>query len=124
MDFVVLFGSMARGDWSRGSDYDLIVGLAADGQRRFLDRLGDFGDLGDGLVEPLPYYPREVERMFRTMNGLLLDALRDGIPLLDRRGTWASYRARLDRMLQAGLLERREHGWRWTREAEEAAAAG
>ena len=27
VEFVVLFGSMARGNWSRGSDYDVLVGL-------------------------------------------------------------------------------------------------
>ena len=41
VEFVVLFGSMARGDWSAGSDYDLLIGLRGDDGRRFIDRLGE-----------------------------------------------------------------------------------
>ena len=38
LEFIVLFGSMARGDWSRGSDYDVLIGLCGEDGKRLLDR--------------------------------------------------------------------------------------
>lgn len=123
VSFVVLYGSMARGDWSRNSDFDVIVGLARDGGERFLDRVGDYGALAPGRVEPLPYYPAEWERKFCSLSGLALDALKDGVPLVDVHRRWASYRRRFEELLESGCLERLPHGWRWSPDARERAHA-
>jgi predicted nucleotidyltransferase len=40
--FIVLFGSMARGGWSHGSDYDVLIGLGKDHGKRLLDRMAAF----------------------------------------------------------------------------------
>lgn len=119
--FVILHGSMARGDWSANSDYDLVVGLVRDDHVRFIDRLRvfDLSLLGD--VEAFPYYLREVEAMFRSFHLTVLAALRDGIVLHDN-GTWAAYQMRYERLLASGHLQRLERGWRYTEEAENMAA--
>lgn len=84
LEFVVLFGSMARGDWSRGSDYDVLIGLAGDDGKRLLDRMAEFGDFGEGNIEVFPYSRSEWQRMFAEFHPLLLEALEHGVVLWDR----------------------------------------
>src|SRR5437016_2960619 len=52
VDFVILYGSRARGPGRRGSDFDLLIGLKGPSERRFLDRLYDFAPNGFPLMEP------------------------------------------------------------------------
>jgi predicted nucleotidyltransferase len=119
--FVVLYGSMARGDWSRGSDFDVLVGLRRNDGVRFIDRLRDFDLSPLGDVEAFPYYLDEIEKMFRTFHLTVLASLRDGVVLYDD-GTWEGYRRRHQDLLASGHLEKRGRGWKYTAEAEEMAA--
>src|SRR5207245_6741785 len=116
VDFVVLYGSMARGDWGRGSDFDVLVGLRENDPRRLLDRLQQFDVYSDGMVEPLSYGPRELESMFQSFNLIVLAALRDGRVLYDR-GIWRRYREGFLRLIESGHLVSLSRGWRWTEEA-------
>lgn len=86
LEFIVLFGSMARGDWSWGSDYDLLVGLRGDDGKRWIDRLEEFSRAIEGNIEVFPYSRREWQRMFEEFHPLLLEALEHGIVLWDRGG--------------------------------------
>lgn len=113
--FVVLFGSMARGDWGRGSDYDVLVGLTQDDPRRVLDRLQQFDIYSDGWVEPLSYGPTDLQKMFTSFNLILLAALRDGLVLYDS-GLWHDYVERYERLLDTGALVPLERAWRIVRE--------
>lgn len=118
VEWVVLYGSMARGDWSKGSDYDVLVGLARDESRRFIDRLGTFLDMSrDGRTEALPYTLDEIRRMFASFNLVVLAALRDGVVLFDRGG-WHDLQVRFRTLLADGLLIQEPRGWSWTEEAE------
>ncbi len=123
IEFVVLYGSMARGDWSRGSDFGVLVGLWQDPQPRWIDRLGTFLDFSwEGDVEILPYSLDQIERMFRRFNLVVLAALRDGVVLYDC-GAWLRYRERYQDLLARGLLISEGRAWRWTEEAERLLAA-
>lgn len=119
--FVVLFGSMARGNWSLHSDFDVLVGLQHDDRVRFIDRLRDFDLSPNGDVEAFPYYLAEIERMFRSFHLTILAALRDGIVLYDG-ASWGGYRRRYQLLLDSGHLQRLDRGWRYTAEAERLAA--
>src|SRR5438874_11598713 len=48
IEFIVLYGSMARGNWSIGSDFDLLIGLRIDDGKRFLDRVYEYEQLAPG----------------------------------------------------------------------------
>lgn len=114
LEFVVLFGSMARGDWSRGSDYDVFIGLRIDDQKRLLDRMGDYDALIDGNIEVFPYGQSEWKRMFEDRSAFFLEALHHGVVLFDR-GAFADMRALFQRWVEADLVKRSSHGWqiRW-----------
>lgn len=108
VDFVVLFGSVARG---HGGELDLLLGLRQDGERRFVERLLDFSGLGPG-VRALPYYPRELAVMRRQLHLVLLDASDHGLTVFDR-GAWAELAAELRSLREGGRIERiGGGGWR------------
>lgn len=86
LEFVVLFGSMARGDWSIGSDYDLLIGLNRDDEKRLIDRMAEYCPPPDVDIEVLPYARSEWQRMFAAYHPLILEALESGVVLWDRGG--------------------------------------
>ncbi|MHB2020814.1 MAG: nucleotidyltransferase domain-containing protein [Candidatus Xenobia bacterium] len=116
--FIVLRGSMARGDWSRNSDFDLLVGLRDGGSRRLMDRLRRFDYLDwHGDVEALYYGTDAVKRMFCSFNLVILTSLRDGITVADD-GTWARYQARYRHLIDTRMLISEGRSWEWTEAAE------
>jgi predicted nucleotidyltransferase len=111
LEFVVLFGSMARGNWSRDSDYDVLLGLRGEDGQRFTDRLGEFQALVDGNIDVLPYSRSEWQRMVEERRILFLDALSHGIPLWDR-GSFAELQRRFQQWRAAGQVSPDGSGWR------------
>ncbi|MFA4639979.1 nucleotidyltransferase domain-containing protein [Pyrococcus kukulkanii] len=82
---VILFGSRARGDFLKDSDYDLIVVSKAFEGKQFTDRSTEVLKLlfKEGIVEDfeiLCYTPKEFERKKR-MIGIVREALKEGIIL-------------------------------------------
>lgn len=112
---VVLFGSIARGDWRRDSDIDLII--VADGwsNKRVWERIRELcmvEEMVEASVEyaraveagyvprfqPYPLSPEEAARF----NRIYLDVVLDGIILFDREGfanrVLSSFRKKLEKM--------------------------
>jgi predicted nucleotidyltransferase len=75
---IILHGSLARGDWNRASDIDLIIVKETD--RPFAKRIGDVIGLCQTTlsVEPLVYTPAEIADMLAVGNSFLEKALREG----------------------------------------------
>jgi len=107
VDFVVLFGSVARG---HGGELDLLLGLRNDGEQRFIDRLQAYSGLGPG-VRALPYYPRELLFMREQFHLVLLDASFEGLTVFDR-GPWEELKRGLVSLREDGRLEKIPGGWR------------
>jgi predicted nucleotidyltransferase len=110
VEFVVLFGSMARGNWSIGSDFDLLIGLRIDDGQRFLDRVYEYEQIAPGPIEPFVYSRSEWARMWQDLHLTFLEAADYGIPIFDR-GAWAGIRDDFVRYLAARVIERRPGGW-------------
>ncbi|MBI5480755.1 MAG: nucleotidyltransferase domain-containing protein [Deltaproteobacteria bacterium] len=108
--FVVLFGSMARGDYGPQSDLDLLIGLRDDRPERFIDRLLRFGRLTVGPVDVLVYDRAELERMLGDHHPLLLEACADGVVLQDT-GAFACLRDQVEAARRAGRIRRVKNGW-------------
>ncbi len=116
--FVVLFGSMARGDWSRGSDYDVLIGLDQEDDQRLIDRMYEFSLLAEGNIEVFPYALSQWRWMFQTFHPLLLEVLEHGIVLLDR-GEFARMRQVFQRWRAEGIVIPSGQGWRIRETVEE-----
>ncbi len=119
IEFLVLFGSIARGDWSWRSDDDLLLGLRGADGLRLIDRILRFTPLLEGNVDLFPYSRPEWERMSEERHPLLLGALDHGIVLWDR-GAFARMRSIFQQWKARGEVERLPSGWRirWPREGE------
>jgi predicted nucleotidyltransferase len=80
---IILHGSLARGDWNRASDIDLIS--IKDTDRPFTKRVSDVLGLCQTTmtVEPLVYSPAEVASMLANGNSFLEKALAEGKTLYE-----------------------------------------
>lgn len=84
---IVLFGSLATGDHTAGSDADLLVVLDSS-DRPFHERLADYVTVELGVpADVFVYTADEVEQMIAENRGIPAVAARDG-ELLFRRDCW------------------------------------
>jgi len=79
----ILFGSRARGDALKDSDYDLVLVSSDFAGMHFLDRIAlvlDFWD-DDRDLQPLCYTPEEFEAK-RQQIGIVRKAVEEGVELV------------------------------------------
>jgi len=79
---VILFGSRARGDYLKHSDYDIIIVSDSFEGIHFLDRLTMLFELWDYDydLDILAYTPKEFEEKRREI-GVVHDAMKEGIEI-------------------------------------------
>ncbi|MDP8992205.1 MAG: nucleotidyltransferase domain-containing protein [Actinomycetota bacterium] len=73
----VVVGSVARGDFNRWSDVDVVV-VAAGFRETLLERLERLGPR-PGRVEPVPWTPEEWDARLRRGDPMVAEALEGGI---------------------------------------------
>ncbi|MBC7346591.1 MAG: nucleotidyltransferase domain-containing protein [Clostridia bacterium] len=107
---VLLFGSLARGDFSPESDADVLV-LLPQPRVDFVEMLGKIKACDrSGLIDLFPYGWRQFMAMFRDYNLLALDAMADGVLLYLGDGTkWRVIRREAAKVLRE--VEAIEGGW-------------
>ena len=81
-ELFLLFGSRARGDNFKSSDYDFIIVSKKFHKTRFILRPAEFFDYWDESVdiEPLCYTPEEFERKKKEI-GIVSQAVKEGIEI-------------------------------------------
>ena len=106
---VILFGSRARGDYNRASDYDLIV-ISRKLSGNFLRRTKPLYELNDEFlpVDVLAYTPAEFLRALENLSPSALDAMREGIVLYDN-GFYEVARRHFEELKRKGM--RKERYW-------------
>jgi len=79
---LILFGSRARGDYLKDSDYDFIIVSEYFEKKPFIFRAGFFYDFWDEDVdiEILCYTPEEFERK-KKQQGIVQQAIKEGIEI-------------------------------------------
>jgi predicted nucleotidyltransferase len=78
---IILFGSIARGDYHEFSDIDLLIVKNTD--TRFIDRIGEVYELLQTRmpVEPLVYTEDELNTMLNNKNGFIENVMKEGVTL-------------------------------------------
>ena len=76
---VYLYGSFAKGEVHEGSDLDLLI--IGDFNERFFERIGKILDLTDLPIEPLVYRVEEFEKLKKSENPFIREALKTAIKL-------------------------------------------
>jgi len=104
---VVLFGSVARGEFRQGSDADVLVVFEkpVDLDVVYADR--------EGAVHPVVKTLEQMDKFIREGEPFYIEMIEDGIPLYDADGEFK----KLSRLVRdakiAWGLERDSDGWRW-----------
>jgi hypothetical protein len=104
LEFIVLFGSMARGDWSRGSDYDVLIGPLRRGRQTPARPAWQSLCRRVGSPSTCSLQPVRVAADVPTYHPLLLEALEHGVLLWDR-GAFAEMRATFRQWRQRGQVQ-------------------
>ena len=82
---VVLFGSFARGEATPMSDVDILI-ILSHSTSSFEERILKYRPIGLGVsVEVFPYTFEEAKRGAKEGWGVIIPAMREGIPLFRRR---------------------------------------
>lgn len=100
---IVLYGSLARGTYTKASDIDLVV-VSRYLPDSFFDRLAYLQGLNDcgRAIDAFAYTPEEFRDMLRRGHVTALDALADGIPV-HGEPFFAELRAEFQDMVRRGL---------------------
>jgi len=106
---IVLHGSMARGDYSYSSDVDLLI-IVSEESKRIDERIYEYSEYSNGWVEPLVYTEEEIIKMFNDFNPLILNALKNGVALVDD-GFWSELKKKFIEMENEKKLNRRGNSW-------------
>lgn len=90
VDEVILFGSLARGDYGTDSDADILLVLTSSSYNRYFDRIPKYAPAFidfDLPVNIFPYTHAEIDKMVESNNPFMKSILRDGVSLSKRGQT-------------------------------------
>ena len=105
---VLLFGSVARGDFWPDSDADVLLVF-----EKPVDRKAVYADV-EGAVEPLVKTVEEMERFIREGEPFYIEMIEDGILLYDANGEYKKLSRLVEDAKVAWGLKRTPDGWQWT----------
>jgi hypothetical protein len=106
---VLLFGSVAKGDFTQYSDADVLVLF-----ERPIDWLEVY-QFSKGMVHPMVKTLQEVELRIHGGDTFFIEILRDGMVLFEEEGTYQKLLALAKEAERQYGLVRTEKGWRWSR---------
>ena len=104
---VLLFGSVATGDFTQRSDADVLV--AFEDEKDWLEVY----QYSQGIVQPIVRTISQVENLIRAGEPFYIQAFLEGAFLAGDRNTYQRLRAMVDDAISAHGLVRTERGWRW-----------
>lgn len=112
---LILFGSLAKGDYHQRSDADFCVVLAESLRSLFegYDRV--IACDSSGVVQPLVYGPDQFRQMVRQANGLALEVMADGLFLAGDEAFRQEIEQLAAQVRQQLGIERTPTGWRIAR---------
>lgn len=108
---VILFGSIATGEYGAGSDVDILI-ISDELPRDFLERLRVLSELNPTMapIEAFGYTPAEFLRMLERRHPTALYAVADGKPLHDD-GFFIEAKRTFERVKAKFDLVRVDRGW-------------
>lgn len=108
---VILFGSLARGDYHQRSDADFVVLLAESFHSPFDGYDCVVACDPSGVVQPLVYSPDQFRQMLRQGNGLALEVMADGLFLAGDETFFQEIEQLAAQVQQQLGIERTPTGW-------------
>ncbi len=109
---VILFGSRARDDSLKESDYDLLIIDKKFEDMSVFDRITYVNDiLGWYRIEPIAFTPEEFERKFSSYSPLALDPIYEGKAIVNE-SFLEKYKKKLTKLIKSGRLKRYRGTWK------------
>jgi hypothetical protein len=109
---VILYGSVVRGDWHKGSDIDILL-VSDNVPPNFKDRGDQFLTVIEGFpVEPHMYTTREFKEMLNHGRMTALDALTEGTILYAEKKYLKMLKRELEQTMKKLKPEKISIGWR------------
>jgi len=107
---IVLFGSVATGEYDIHSDFDLVI-VSDDMGSNWMERNQAAQRISPGLINSFVLTTAEFNELFEQMHLLILDAIDQGKVILDTNGIIERARSRLNKWKEKGYLRRETNGW-------------
>lgn len=104
---VLLFGSVATGEFTQRSDADVLV--VFEHERDWLEVY----QYSQGMVQPIVRTISQVEGLVLAGEPFYIQAFLEGIFLAGDRATYERLRSMVEDAISAHGLVRTERGWRW-----------
>jgi hypothetical protein len=111
LTFAILYGSRARGDFSWHSNIDLVICSPAFENVRVLDRfdiISGCSITGMFVIEAVSYSPREAIDALDAGRRTILDALQEGVVLIDDGSVLPALCERFEALKAAGSIALRD----------------
>lgn len=109
-EFIILFGSSAKGNFNYRSDIDLLI-VSDSIKGNYFEKLKKLYAISPGGIDFFIYHNDEFDSMFSDFHMMALEPLHNGILLYDEKGLGKKYINRVNRLLKNGTLTRSEHSW-------------
>lgn len=105
LEFAVLFGSRARGDALKSSDYDIMF-ISKEFPKDIFKRMTDVLEIWEGNVglEPICFTLDEFEERLKTMNPIIWESLKEGKVLWGKEN-FIKYKKKFSQAVEAGYID-------------------
>jgi predicted nucleotidyltransferase len=109
-EFIILFGSSAKGNFNYRSDIDLLLVSNSLGDDYF-ERLHKMQTITPGGIDFFIYTSKEFEKMIHDFQLMALEALASGIIIYDK-GQGEKYKKYINNLIRENKIQKLEQGWK------------
>jgi len=109
-EFIILFGSSAKGKFNYRSDLDLLI-VTNSLKEDYFDRLYQIQLITSGGIDFFLYTPIEFEIMISNLRLIAIEAISTGIIIYDK-GKGKKYKKYINNLLEKNKIQKLEQGWK------------
>lgn len=109
-EFIILFGSSAKGKFNYRSDLDLLI-VTNSLKEDYFDRLYQIQLITSGGIDFFLYTPIEFEIMISNLRLIAIEAISTGIIIYDK-GKGKKYKKYFNNLLEKNKIQKLERGWK------------
>lgn len=109
-DFIILFGSAAKGTYNYRSDLDILI-VTDSLSDNYFERLYSMQEITPGAIDFFVYGSTEFKKMVTELHSIALEALATGKIIYDK-GNGEKYKKHIDTLIIQNKIQKLENGWK------------
>ncbi|MHA1805217.1 MAG: HEPN domain-containing protein [Promethearchaeota archaeon] len=114
-EFIILFGSSAKGNYNYRSDLDLLI-ISDMITGNYFDRLYKLQKISPGGIDFFIYNKAEFDQMVKNYHLIALEALSEGIILYDNNRLGKKYKNEIKKRRDEKIIQKCTRGWKINRD--------